>query len=224
MRRAVYLCGMRWILGLVLLAAGWAARAQTVVCFGDSLTAGVGAPAGQAYPDFLRQDLAAAGYRANVVNDGVGGETTAEAMRQLPEVVTAHPAVVILELGVNDALRGVPGAETDRNLRAIVESLKKAHARVVVAGLDLRLYRGSNLPPGLVTPVMREFFGVNARVARAYGLAEIPFLLEGVYGVPGLMSPDYLHPNGAGYRKVAGTVLPYVEQALGKPPAISGGK
>ncbi len=194
-------------------------RAQAVVCFGDSLTVGVGAEPKQAYPDYLRRDLAAAGYKVTVVNAGVGGMTSGEALPKLPEVLAAHPSVVVLELGANDAIRSQPTEQTERNLRSMIEALQKAHAKVVMAGLDFRPLMTGWLPPGLKTPAFLGLYPLFEKLSQAYGLVDIPFLLQGVYGVYGSMSPDYIHPNGVGYEKVAQTVLPYVEAALGKPGA-----
>ena len=207
---------------LFLPCAGLAARpqagvpvpAQTIVCFGDSLTAGHGAPAGSAYPDFLRKDLAQAGYRVTVINQGVDGNTTTEGLARLPGVLGAHPSIVVLELGSNDALLGQPLPGIERNLDSLIEALQQAHVRVLLSGIDIPGNLGFTPPPQLTTPYMRQFYAVYPLLASRYHLPLIPFLLQGVYGVAPLMSPDYIHPNGAGYEKVAQTVLPYVEQML----------
>ncbi len=205
---------------LVAASAAYAApptaATPTVVCFGDSLTAGTGAAAGESYPDFLRKDLLAAGYQAAVVNQGVGGIVTGDALPRVPEVLAGHPDVVVLELGANDAIYGKPTAETERNLRLIIEQLQAAHAKVVLAGLDMRPLLPM-LPPTMHSPSFAGLFPLHSRLASTYKIPDIPFFLEGVYGVPGLMSSDYIHPNGQGYEKVAQTVLPYVEAALRKP-------
>ena len=192
------------------------APAPTIVCFGDSLTAGHGAPAGSAYPDFLRKDLAQAGYRVTVVNAGVDGETAGQALARLPTVIGDHPALVILELGVNDALYNRPLPDIRRDLGTIVEALQRAHIRVLLAGIDMPANLGFTPPPQLTTPYMRQLYGLYPTLAAQYRLPLIPFLLQGVYGVAALMSPDYIHPNGAGYEKVAATVLPYVEAMVSK--------
>ena len=197
-------------------AAPPTAATPTVVCFGDSLTAGIGATAGESYPDFLRKDLLAAGYQATVVNQGVGGIVTGDALPRVPEVLAGHPDVVIVELGANDAIYGKPTAETERNLRLIIEQLQAAHTKVVLAGLDMRPLLPM-LPPTLHSPSFAGLFPLYGQLASTYKIPDIPFFLEGVYGVPGLMSSDYIHPNGQGYEKVAQTVLPYVEAALRKP-------
>ncbi len=199
-------------------AAPAAAPAPTIVCFGDSLTAGTGANAGESYPDFLRKDLAAAGYRTIVVNEGVNGIVTGDALPRVAQVLAGHPDVVVVELGANDAIYGKPTAETERNLRLIIEQLQAAHTKVVLAGLDMRPLLPM-LPPTMHSPSFSGLFPLHGQLASTYKIPDIPFFLEGVYGVPGLMSSDYIHPNGQGYEKVAQTVLPYVEAALGKPAA-----
>ena len=198
----------------ILCLAAFTARAQTVVCFGDSLTAGVGAPEGGAYPDFLRADLAAAGFHATVVNQGLGGETADQARGKLDPVLQAHPAVVVLELGANDALANRPLPAIRHDLGAIIEALQKARIPVILAGYDPRPFAGLNLPPKFRTPYMQQFYGLDGELARRYRVPLIPSLLEGVSGVPGRVSPDGLHPNQDGYEKVAATVLPYVETVL----------
>ncbi len=204
-----------------VIATGEAAHAQTlgvptVLCFGDSLTQGNGAPAGESYPDYLRKDLAQAGYRTEVVNAGVNGLVTADALGKLPQALAAHPSVVVLELGANDAIYGKPTAETERNLRLMIEEVQAAKAKLVLAGFDMRPLLPL-LPPTAKTPAFLGLFPLHGALAGEYRIADIPYFLQGVYGTPGLMSQDYIHPNGQGYAKVAETVLPYVEAALGKP-------
>ena len=202
------------LLVALLLCSGVAAQAQTVLCFGDSLTAGVGAPPSSAYPDFLRKDLAAAGSHAVVMEEGTGGLTAKDALALLPKVLAAHPEVVVLELGVNDAFGNVPMPDIEHNLRTIIDALQKAHVRILLAGINLSPTLPFTPPPQLTTPYMRQFYALYPALAAQYHLPLIPFLLEGVYGVEGLMSPDYIHPNAAGYEKVAQTVLGPVQKLL----------
>jgi acyl-CoA thioesterase-1 len=183
-------------------------QAQTVVCFGDSLTAGYGAPPGSAYPDYLRRDLLQAGYHVTLLNQGVTGATTKDGLAQVPAVLQAHPAIVILELGANDGLRGQPVDLTVHNLNTMIETFRRAHIRVLLAGIDL--------PPNLGRDYVKQFDALYPALAAKYKLPLIPFLLQGVYGVDGLMSPDSMHPNGAGYERVAQVVLPYLEPMLSK--------
>ncbi len=199
---------LRALAALLLLSIVHTAHAQTIVCFGDSLTAGYGAPPGGAYPDYLRKDLDQAGYHVTLLNQGVTGATTKDGLAQIPAVLQAHPAIVILELGANDGLRGQPVELTERNLSSMIDSFRRAHIRVLLAGIDL--------PPNLGPDYVKQFDALYPALAAKYKLPLIPFLLQGVYGVDGLMSPDSLHPNAAGYRQVAQTVLPYLKPMLGK--------
>lgn len=201
MRRALTLLA-------VLLLTISAARAQTVVCFGDSLTAGRGASPGESYPDYLRKDLAVAGYHTTIINDGVSGDTTKDGLERIREVLRAHPAIVILELGANDGLRGeaVPGIVT--RLSTIIRSLQQHRIRILLAGIYM--------PPNLGPDYVRQFDSIYPALAQRYHLAYIPFLLTNVFGLPDLMSDDDLHPNGAGYQIVAQTVLHALEPMLHK--------
>lgn len=184
------------------------ARAQTIVCFGDSLTAGYGALMGESYPDFLRKDLKSAGYHVTILNQGVSGATTKDGLERFSAVLRAHPAIVILELGANDGLRGEPVNGTTRNLSYMIQRLQLHHIRVLLAGIYV--------PPNLGPEYVRQFDAMYPALATKYHVPLIPFLLQGVFGVPGLMSEDYLHPDGAGYAKVAQTVLRYLEPMLRK--------
>ena len=186
----------------------FAQSSQTIVCFGDSLTAGHGAPAGSAYPDFLRKDLAAAGYHVTLANQGVSGDTTKDGLARMPAVLRAHPAIVILEFGANDGLRGQPVPGIEQHLTTMILAFQRAHIQVLLAGMDL--------PPNLGPDYVKQFDAIYPTLAAKYKLPLIPFLLQGVYGDDALMSPDYIHPNGDGYGRVAKTVLVYLEPLLSK--------
>jgi acyl-CoA thioesterase-1 len=203
---------LRTLASLLLLCSGIAgtraAAAQTVVCFGDSLTAGYGAQPGSAYPDFLQKDLVTAGYHVHLVNLGIAGDATKDGLDRVTSVLAAHPAIVILELGANDGLRGQPAAGTLSNLASMIRSFQKARIRVLLLGMKV--------PPNLGPDYVRQFDSVFPTLAAQYHLPLVPFLLQGVYGNDSLMSEDSIHPNGAGYRIVAQTVLPYLETMLRK--------
>ena len=194
---------------LLLLCPAFAARAQTVVCFGDSLTSGYGGDPGRAYPDFLRTDLLTDGYHATIVNQGLGGDTSEGGLTRLPAVLAAHPAIVVLELGANDGLRRLPPPTVERNLGLVIAKMQQAHIRVVLAGIVL-----PRLPNGTSEAYIAEYNRVFPALAARYQIPLIPWLLDGVYGNFPLMSNDYLHPNSRGYEHVAQTVLPYVEALL----------
>ena len=123
-------------LGLILLAGPLkAADRSLLVCYGDSITAGHGLEAGQSFPDALQRDLDARGYHYQVSNQGTSGATTKDAVAGLRAILELHPAVVIVEFGGNDGLRGLPLTETRRNLDAVLTALENAHIKVVLAEL-----------------------------------------------------------------------------------------
>ncbi|HLK66724.1 MAG TPA: arylesterase [Bryobacteraceae bacterium] len=169
-----------------------------IVCFGDSLTAGQGLDPGQSFPDLLQKDLDARGYHHRVVNMGVSGDTTQDGMERLSLVLGEKPAIVLLELGANDGLRGQPVAGTEANLSQMIEALQKAGAKVVLAGITL--------PPNYGPTYIQQFDKMYRDLAAKYKTPMIPFLLAGVGGNSQLMQKDGLHPNAEGTRIVEETV------------------
>jgi acyl-CoA thioesterase I len=179
-----------------------------IVCFGDSLTAGFGLDPGQSYPDLLQQELDRRGYRYRVINLGVSGDTTQDGLGRLGAVLAEHPQIVVLELGANDGLRGLPVALAESNQAHIIEALKKASAQLVLAGITL--------PPNYGPEYVSRFDAMYTDLAKRYQLPLIPFLLEGVATQPNLMQQDGLHPNAAGTRVVMRTVMRALEPLLRK--------
>lgn len=179
-----------------------------IVAFGDSLSAGFGVDPGESYPDYLQRALDERGYRYRVINAGISGDTTSGGVERLPSVLELKPAVVILELGGNDGLRGFPVSLTRQNLERMIVELQQAGARVLLAGITL--------PPNYGERYIRDFERNYQELARQYRTPLIPFLLEGVALEPGLMQQDGIHPTAAGNRKVAATVLRYLEPLLQK--------
>ena len=170
-----------------------------IACFGDSLTAGFGLDPGSAYPDVLQRELDARGYRYRVANYGISGDTSQDGVERLPLLLADKPAIVVLEFGANDGLRGQPIANTEANLARMIEGLQNAGARVVLAGITL--------PPNYGPDYIRRFDAVYRNLAARYKVPLIPFLLQGVAGHAGLMQQDGLHPTAEGARIVAGTVM-----------------
>jgi acyl-CoA thioesterase-1 len=169
-----------------------------IVCFGDSLTAGQGLDPGQSFPDLLQQDLDALGYHYRVANMGVSGDTTQDGIERLSLVLAEKPAIVLLELGANDGLRGQPVAGTEANLAQIIETLQKAGVKMLLAGITL--------PPNYGPAYIQQFDQMYRDLAAKYKLPMIPFLLAGVGGNPALMQKDGLHPTAEGTRIVETTV------------------
>jgi lysophospholipase L1-like esterase len=156
-----------------------------IICFGDSLTAGVGAEAGQDYPAHLAWMLG-----REVINLGLPGDTTASALARLDQVLSRQPRIVLLTLGGNDIRQGVPQAAAFANLEEIVRRIQAEGALVVIGGIDI--------------PFFSRGFGAGYRdLARRTGSVLIPDVFSGIWGRPELMS-DQVHPNPAGYRLMAG--------------------
>jgi acyl-CoA thioesterase-1 len=173
-----------------------------IVAFGDSLSAGFGLAAGQSYPDDLQRLLDAAHYPYQIVNEGVSGDTTTDGVQRLSDVIALHPAVVILEFGANDGLRGVPVTEAYKNLTTMVEALQKSRARILLAGMTL--------PRNYGPEYIHAFEQMYPDLARKYHLARMPFLLQDVGGHSDLTQSDGLHPTAEGARIVAHNLMPYL--------------
>jgi acyl-CoA thioesterase-1 len=182
-------------------------RAGPPVAFlGDSITAGYELRAEQAYPALVRDQLAREGKPFKLINGGVSGDTSAGGLRRLDWLLTQKPAVVVLELGANDGLRGTPVGEIEKNLRAIVEKARARGARVLLLGM--------RLPPSYGDPYASEFAALYDRVARELSLAYVPFFMQGVAGVTELTLEDGLHPTVDGHLKLAANVAPALASLL----------
>ena len=179
-----------------------AAAPKTILIFGDSLTAGLGLddPSTQAYPALLQKKIAAAGLPDRVVNGGLSGETTAAGLRRIDWMLRERIDVFVLALGGNDGLRGIPPPVTRANLAGILEKVRAKYpgAKLVVAGMQM--------PPNLGPDYLAAYRAVFPDVAKATGATLIPFLLEGVGGVPELNQHDGIHPTAKGHEQVAETV------------------
>src|SRR5262249_47022172 len=180
-----------------------------IVVFGDSLSAGFGLDAGQSFPDLVQQDLDRRGFRYRVVNLGVSGDTSQDGLARVSLAVAEKPTLVLLELGANDGLRGVPIQITQQNLAAMIDEFQKTGARVVLAGMTL--------PPNYGPSYIQKFEAVYRDLTAKYKLTLIPFLLEGVGGNEKLMQRDGLHPNAEGTRRVAALVMKTLEPLLQRP-------
>ena len=177
-----------------------------IVAFGNSLTAGLGVSPAQSYPASLQQRLNQAGYQYTVINAGVSGDTTAGGMRRLDWVLKSKPAIVILELGANDALRGQPLAAIYSNLDHIITRLQEANTAVVLAGMKI--------PPNYGLDYTTGFTDIFYQLAREHEILFIPFFLEGVAAHPDLNQADGIHPTANGYSIVAKTVMKAIEPLL----------
>lgn len=179
-----------------------------LVCFGDSLTAGAGTDPGESYPDYLQADLDQRGYPYRVVNEGISGNTTKDALERLNSILALKPSIVVVEFGGNDGLRGVPVHDSRANLDKIVGTLKASGAKVVLAGITL--------PPDYGPDYIRQFDETYTLVAKKYNVPMLPFILRGAYGVTGMMQPDETHATAAGNKVVANNILALVLPLLKK--------
>ena len=186
------------VLALLLVAATAEAAERIIVALGDSLTAGLGVASDEAYPALLEARARKAGFDYRVVNAGVSGDTSAGGLRRLDWLLKSRPEIVIVALGSNDGLRGLPVAALRDNLTAIVTRLRAAGVRVLLVGMRVP----SNYGAGYADDFAEAF----SAVARRTSVAFMPFLLDGVAGDPTLNQPDGIHPNAAGQRVVADRV------------------
>ena len=205
-----YCVGMRSLLALAALLACLTAPAcageRVIVAFGDSLTAGLGVPAEQAYPALLAARLRAEGYLYRVVNAGVTGDTTAGGLRRVDWALRLRPEIVILELGVNDALRGQDLGSVRANLDQLVERFQSAGARVLIAGM--------RLPPNYGARYSADFQRLYEDVAKKRRAPLMPFFLDGVGGNPRLNQLDGIHPTVEGYRIIVDRLWPHLRPLL----------
>ena len=190
---------------------------KRILVLGDSLSAGFGLRPNQAYPALLTEKLHAAGFNFEIVNASQSGGTTQGGLRRLPAHLKRKIDIFILELGINDAFRGVPIAEIRNNLRAIVDQVKarNPNVRIIIAGMELPNYAEDDY--------VFAFGQIYADLAAKNSAALIPYLLEGVGGDPLLNQPDRVHPNAAG-QKILGEnvwrVLEPIARETAAEPAV----
>ena len=186
------------------------AVSRTVVVLGDSLSAGYGIRIQEGWVTLLSQRLASEGYVYKVVNASVSGETTQGGLARLPRVLELHkPDIVVIELGGNDGLRGLPLATSRENLRRAIELAQRAQARVLLVGMLI--------PPNYGERYAREFRDMFTTLASSHSLALVPFLLDRVALEPGFMQPDGIHANAKGQPRMLENVWPKLKPLLVAP-------
>ena len=178
------------------------ARARVVI-LGDSLTAGLGLAAEDAYPARLQARVDAAGWPIEIAPMGVSGDTTAGGLRRLDWALDGDARLLLVALGGNDALRGLPVEQMEDNLARIVDRARERGVRVVLAGMEA--------PPNFGAAYTSRFRAVFRNLAESRGVPLVPFLLEGVAGVPALNQADGIHPNEAGASRIAEHLWPALE-------------
>jgi acyl-CoA thioesterase-1 len=192
------------------------ASPRTILVFGDSLSAAYGIRPEEGWVALLAQRLKSQGYGYQIVNASVSGETTEGGLERLPRALQLHqPGIVILELGGNDGLRGLPSSATRANLARMVQLSQAAAARVLLVGV--------RLPPNYGERYTEEFARLFPELASQYHLPLVPFLLERVALDPALMQADGLHPNARGEPLVLDTLWPHLKPLLKKNPPDGGG-
>ncbi|HEU4548062.1 MAG TPA: arylesterase [Rhizomicrobium sp.] len=188
----------------MFLAMSGAAHAQPVriLALGSSLTQGYGLPPGTEFTVQLQAALKKKGIDAQVINAGVSGDTSAGGLSRLDWSLADHPTAAIIELGSNDMLRGIPPAETEKNLAAILKKLKAAHVKVLLTGMMAQRNLGAEYA--------RAFDAIYPRLAREYDVLFYPFFLDGVAMNPKLNQADGMHPNPEGIKVIVSRILPLV--------------
>ena len=164
-----------------------------IAMFGDSITAGHGLEPGYSFPDVVQREIDARGLRYHVVNAGVSGDTTASGLDRLPSLLAMKPEIVVIELGGNDGLRGLPITSTRANVEEMIATCQKAGAKVVLAGMTL--------PANYGVDYVRQFEGIYEDLARKYKVKLIPFRLDQIGGSGGMLR-DGIHPNKEGQRRL----------------------
>lgn len=198
------------ILPAIALALAWFAPAAAapvkILMMGTSLTQGYGLPPGTEIPAVLQAKLKSAGIGADVINAGVSGDTSAGGLARIDWSLADHPNVAIVELGSNDALRGINPADTQKNLAAILTRLKAAHVPVLLMGM--------RAPRNLGPEYAAQFDPMYQKLATQYGALLYPFVLDGVALNPKLNQADGIHPNPAGVKIIVDKIFPDVQKLL----------
>lgn len=179
-----------------------------ILFFGNSITAGHGVDSDEAFPGYIEDKIDSLGWRFEVVAAGFSGETSAGGLRRIDWVMHDGIDVMLLELGGNDGLRGVPVESTKQNLGAIIDSARAINpdVRIILAGMQV--------PPNLGSRYTQAFRNIYPELASEKSVELIPFVLEGVGGVSELNQPDGIHPTAEGHRIIAETVWEYMKPVL----------
>ena len=196
------------LLGLMVLF-GSAARAESpvILVLGDSLSAGYGIPVEKGWVSLLQRRLVERGFPYRVVNASISGDTTSGGLSRLPAALELHrPAIVVLELGANDGLRGQPPMAMSRNLSRMIERSQQAGARVLLAEM--------RIPPNYGPLYAQKFQATFGELAQHYAIPLIPFLLDGVAGNPALIQDDGLHPRAEAQPRILDNVWAVLEPTL----------
>lgn len=192
---------------LVLAFIGPATAAPIkILAFGTSLTQGYGLPPGTEFTVMMQQKLKAAGIDATIINAGVSGDTSSDGLSRLDWSLADHPDAAIVEMGSNDALRGIDPALTEKNISAMLGKFKAAHVPVLLLGMKA--------PRNLGPEYEKAFDPIYPKLAKEYGVLLYPFVLDGVVLNPKLNQADGIHPNPAGVKIIVDRMFPYVRKLV----------
>jgi acyl-CoA thioesterase-1 len=192
----------------IFCLTGAAVPPKNILFLGDSITAGYGLESSQAYPALIQAKINAKGWNFKAINAGQSGDTTAGGLNRLNWLLKSRIDVLLLELGGNDGLRGLPVETSKKNLQAIVDSTKKKYpeAKIILAGMKV--------PPNMGADYAKQFNSIFPELANKNQAALIPFILEGVGGVRELNLADGIHPTAKGHERVAANVWKVMEPVL----------
>ncbi|HLW58230.1 MAG TPA: arylesterase [Bacteriovoracaceae bacterium] len=197
---------MKTFLTLILLTFTVGINAKTILVLGDSLTEGYHLSKEEAFPYLVEVELKKQGKDVKVINGGSSGATSASGLKRLDWYLRAKPDILILILGANDGLRGLKNTDTEKNLASVIEKAQAQNITVILGGMQMPTNYGANY--------RKEFEAIYPRLAKKYKIKLIPFILEGVGGVPEMNLPDGIHPNAKGHQLMAKTVLKSLEGLL----------
>jgi acyl-CoA thioesterase-1 len=205
-RASVQLLALGLIVAALLAVAPARARTLQVVALGDSLTAGLGLPPGQGFPETLEKALRAKGYDVAISNAGVSGDTAADGLARYDWAVPAGADALIVELGANDMLRGLDPAAAKASLAAILTRAKAAHMAILLTGM--------RAAPNMGADYQARFDAIYPDLAKSFDVPLYPFFLDGVAADPRLNQKDGLHPTHEGVERIVANILPAVEALL----------
>ncbi|MBB6341683.1 acyl-CoA thioesterase-1 [Pseudomonas fluvialis] len=197
---------LRWI-GLALLLLAAPLRAEVWLVVGDSISAAFGLDTAQGWVALLQKRLDKQGRSIQIVNASISGDTSAGGLARLPALLAEHrPALVLIELGGNDGLRGTPLAQLQQNLAGMISASQASGAQVMLLGM--------RLPPNYGKRYTEGFAGVYEQLAATHQVPLLPFFLDGVGGVPGLMQADGIHPTADAQPRLLDNLWPLLEARL----------
>jgi acyl-CoA thioesterase-1 len=195
------------LVALMSFGASAYSASKTILVLGDSLSAEYGLARGEGWVQLLQKKLQAEKLAAPIVNASISGETTSGGKGRLPGLLTKHqPAIVIIELGANDALRGLSLAATQENLRGMISSAKGAKAKVLLVGMQI--------PPNYGGDYTKKFAALFPKLAKENKTALVPFMLQGVAEKPELFQADRIHPNAAAHPQILNNIWPQLKPLL----------